>query len=325
MSVAESLRLCPKLRVLPPDYPLYHKISNDIKEFLESEIPLIEQFSIDEFFGDITGWIKDEDAYMFAFYLQEEILKRFKIPVSIGLSRSKWIAKLATEDAKPQGIKLVEEDEINEYISNIPIGDFPGVGKGFLQRLSGHGIKTMGDVWGKEKLFLRWGKNGKQLYKRILGIDEEPIVLAKEKKSIGLGRTFDPIMDREEIKRRIVILSRHISFIALKDEHKPMSYFLKIRYKYGEKSKDHISSNRLFSEKLCKELMLELFDTIDTHPNREIIQLNLTLSNFLETKYTTLNILHYDTDTKSNALSHALHSLRDKFGIDIIKNAREMK
>jgi DNA polymerase-4 len=325
MSVAESLRLCPQLKVLPPNYPLYHQLSYALKALLEKEIPKIEQFSIDEFFGDISGWIDDRDAYMFGMYLKNEIYEKLKLPVSIGIAPSKWTAKLATNEAKPEGVFSIMEDELEEYIKNIPLKAFPGIGKGFYKRLQGHGINTLGDIKAKKELFLRWGKNGIQLYNRILGIDKEEVVSnIKDKKSIGIGRTFDVEFNRSEIIRRIVILSRHLSFLALKDNHIPTMYGIKIRYKYGEKSKEYCNTNRLFSESFCKQIMCEMFYKIDIHPTQGIIQLNLHLSNFLNEKKETLNLLHYKEDVKAYNLSLVLQKLRIDYGIDIIKTAKEV-
>ncbi|MGC9351037.1 MAG: DNA polymerase Y family protein, partial [Sulfurovum sp.] len=324
MSVAEALRHCPHLKVLPPDYPLYHKLSHQLRVMLEGEIPSVEQFSIDEFFGDVTGWIPDREVEGFARELKNRIYREMKLPISVGVSGSKWIAKLATEFAKPDGIKVVYPDEVEAFIKDIPIEKFPGIGKGYQERLLGRGIRTLGDIKGREALFYSWGKPGKQLYDRVCGIDEEGISVSQAKKSIGIGRTFDPQGDRDEIRRRITILCRHLAFLLHKGGHKPTTYALKIRYEYRSKSRDFINSNRLFSEQYCKEVMLQLFEKIDIHPNHGIIQLNLTLSNFAENKGVTMDMLHYSEDQRASRLTASMQKLREKFGIDIIKSGGEL-
>ena len=324
MSVAEALRYCPTLTVLPPNYPLYHKLSSDLKNLLQKHIPSIEQFSIDEFFGDITGWIKDEDVYSFATNLKQIIFDEIKIPVSIGVSQTKWISKLCTNAAKPYGVKVIYANEINDFIQDIKIEAFPGIGKGYQKRLKSYNIKTLGDIKNNKDVFLPWGKNGLQLYNRVCGIDNEPISLAKNKKSIGLGRTFDPIRNTEEIKRRITILCRHLSFLAYKGKHNPLTYSLQIRYEYGTKNKDYINTHRLFNEQLFKNEVIKLFNKIDTHPTHNIIQVNITLSNFQENTLTTLDLFTHDEDTKLGKVMDSLQKLRDKFGVDIIKSGGEM-
>ncbi len=326
MPVAEALRWCPQLKVLPPNYPLYHELSNKLKLLLEKEIPLIEQFSIDEFFGDITGWIKDEEAFLFGKNIKKQILDELGLPVSVGIAKTKWMAKLATEFAKPNGVKLIKQEELDEFIKDVPIAMFAGIGKGYQKRLLGHGIKTLGDIKDKKYLFEKWGKPGVQLYNRVCGLENEPISISteREKKSIGLGRTWDALNDRDEIKRRLTILCRHLSFLALKGKHNPLTYALKIRYQYGAKSKDFVNFNRLFNEQHLKKEIIKLFDKIDIHPTHNIIQVNITLSNFEENKNITMDLLNYEEDTKQLKLTKSLQQLRDKFGIDIIKSGGEL-
>jgi DNA polymerase-4 len=324
MTVSEALRWCPNLIVLPPNYPLYHDLSHKFKLLLEKEIPSIEQFSIDEFFGDITGWIDDDDVYDFAVKLKKKIYDDLGLPVSIGVSKSKWISKLATEYAKPFGVKYIQTERVSAFIREIPISKFPGIGKGYQDRLAKYNIQTLGEIENKQELFYSWGKPGIQLYHRVCGTDNEKIALAQSRKSLGLGRSFDPESDRIEIKRRVTILCRHLSFLALKGKHKPMTFAINIRYQYGEKAKDYVNTNRGFSELLFKQEMIKLFDIVDTHKSHAIIQLNLTLSNFSENKPITMNLLSYEEDEKQNNLTESMQKLRNKFGIDIIKSAGEL-
>lgn len=324
MSVAEALRHCPHLKVLPPNYPLYHELSYQLRKLLEREIPSVEQFSIDEFFGDVSGWVSHRDIERFALGLKEKVKEEMKLPISIGASGSKWIAKLATEFAKPHGIKVIYPAEVDYFIKDIPIEKFPGIGRGYTERLSGRGIRTLGDIKKRKALFYSWGKPGRQLYHRVCGTDEEGISVSHAKKSIGIGRTFDPEFDRDEIRRRITILCRHLAFLVYKGGHLPTAYALKIRYEYRTRSKDATTSNRPFSEQYCKEIMLMLFDHIDIHPAHGIIQLNLTLSNFVESKGMTMDLLHYEEDSKATKITDSMQKLREKFGIDIIKSGGEL-
>ena len=325
MSVDEALRYCPNLIVLPPNYPLYHELSHKLKLLLEKKIPAIEQFSIDEFFGDVTGWIKDENVKQFAYNLKQKIFDDLQLPISIGIAKTKWIAKLATNDAKPNGVKLIPPHRVDSYIKHKPIGSFCGIGKQYQKRLEEKGIKTLGQVKDKKELFYSWGKFGSQLYHRILGTDNEKLSIQKESsKSIGLGRTFDPLKNRDEIKRRLTILCRHLSFLAHKGKHNPMTFSLNIKYQYGDKAKDHINTQRDFSELNFKNEIIKLFDKIDNHPSHSIVQINITLSNFSENKPITKNLFTIEDDTKQQKLTASMQKLRDKFGIDIIKSGGEL-
>ena len=324
MSVSEAIRLCPSLTVVAPNYPLYHELSHKLRILLEKELPSVEQFSIDEFFTDASGWIKDENIYEFALKLKNKILEELGLPISIGIAKTKWIAKLATNDAKPSGVKLINENEVEQYIKNKPICVFPGIGKNYEEKLIKYGIKKLGDIKENKELFYSWKKPGIQLYNRVCGIDNEELSHKKDKKSIGLGRTFDPISNRNEIRRRIVILCRHLSFLSLKSNLYPMTFAINLRYEYGSKVKDYININRIFSESLFKKSIIELFDKIDIHKTHSIIQLNITLSNFTKDKNTTMDMFSLREDNKQRELSDTMQKLRNKFGIDIIKSANEM-
>ena len=324
MSVAEAIRWCPNLTVIPPNYPLYHELSHKLKELLEKEIAEVEQFSIDEFFCDATGWIDDKDVEQFAIDLKQKIQDELGLPISIGIAKTKWIAKLATNDAKPNGVMLIHPSRVDEYIHNKPIKEFCGIGKGYQDRLHTKGIKTLGEIKEKRELLYSWGKFGKQLYHRVTGTDYEKISIDKAStQSVGLGRTFDPEVNRDEIKRRITILCRHLSFLALKDNHNPTTFSLKMKYQYGDIVKDSSNSNRTFTEQHLKEEMIKIFIDIDKHLSHAIVQINITLSNFQENKPTTLNLFTFEDDTKQKKVTESLQKLRSKFGIDIIKSGGE--
>ena len=321
MSLDEALRLYPKLVVIPSNYRLYHKLSFELNSYLHSVIPKVEQFSIDEWFGDLRGWIKDDEASAFAKYIQQNVLKKFDLPLSIGISKAKWIAKLATEDAKPIGIYKV--DDIEEYIKEIPIKEFPGIGRGYQKRLKGRGISTLADIKKHKALFYSWGKPGIQLYNRVHGIDNEGIDIKGERKSIGISRTFDPIFDKKEVRRRVLILCRNIVYMVKELRVNPSTYYLKLNYEYGIKSKEAKTVTRMFSEKLFKEIMLEVFEKI-YKKNYGVIKLTVNVSNFIERSNKTYYMLDLQEDMKQQKLTDNIQKLREKFGLDIIKNANEL-
>src|SRR5574344_1311128 len=248
MSVNEALKLCPNLKMIPPKYSLYDELSSKLKELLELEIPLIEQFSIDEFFGDLTGYIKEDEAEDFARKLKDKIFKELNLPCSIGLANTKYLSKLMTNEAKPNNIKLLKKENIEEFTKNILIEEFTGIGKALCEKLSGYNIKTLGDIRKNQKLFYSWGKIGVDTYNRVCGIRDNRLTLNKERKSLGIGRTFDAIYDRKEIRRRVMILSRYLSFIVKKDGVNPLSYILQIRYEYNIKVKLQENTNKMFNE-----------------------------------------------------------------------------
>jgi DNA polymerase-4 len=321
MPLAQALRLCPSLVVVPSHYLLYHKLSHRIHAFVAERIPEVEQFSIDEFFGYVGGWIKDRQVEAFARDLQAQILAAFDIPVSIGIARSKWTAKLATEYAKPYGVLRV--DDVEAFIEDKPIKAFPGIGRRLQARLEERGMTRLGQIRDAQTLFDSWGKSGRQLYRRVLGIDEEGIEHRPGRKSIGISRTFDPIDDPEEIRRRIMIMARHIAYITLGMEANPTLYSLKINYQYGTRARQTRRVERLFSEMLYKHTLSEIYDTI-AHPKLAAIKLSLSVSDFTAHHHRSLSLLEFEADQKARALSDKIQQARERFGIDVIRTANEL-
>ena len=319
MPIAKALQLCPKMVVVPSNYPLYHKMSKMLYIYLKSQIPKIEQYSIDEFFGSTDGWIEDEKIEEFAIYLKDEIYKKFKLPVSIGIAKGKYIAKLATSKAKPFGVCYVKEHK--EFIQDIPIEKFAGIGKGFSARLKKYGIKTLGDICKNKELLYRWKLPGIELYNKVCN-NYGKIKEKEPKKSIGLSRTFDAISDYNEIQRRVVIMARHIAYMVNKAGVNPLRYDIKINFADGSKAKKGIKLDRSFSEQLLKENLVKLLKDIWKNGN-SAIKLRVSVSNFSNQK-TTLSLLNINQDKKQKNLDKAILKLREEFGLDILKNGNEV-
>ena len=324
MSVNEALKLCPNLKMIPPNYNLYDELSSKLKELLELEIPLIEQFSIDEFFGDLSGYIKEDEAEDFAKKLKDKIFKELNLPCSIGLANTKYLSKLMTNEAKPNNIKLLKKENIEEFTKNILIENFTGIGKSFCEKLSGYNIKTLGDIRKNKNLFYSFGKVGVDTYNRVCGIKDSKLNITKERKSIGIGRSFDVVFSRDELKRRVIILSRYLSFIVKKDGHNPLSFQIQIKYEYNIKTKAQENCNKIFNEFDFKNSMINLFLQADKHRNHGVIQLYITVFNFAKKGEHTYNLFEYEDDLKKDKLGKNIQNLREKFGIDILKSAFEL-
>ena len=324
MSVNEALKLCPNLKMIPPKYSLYDELSSKLKELLELEIPLIEQFSIDEFFGDLTGYIKEDEAEDFARKLKDKILKELNLPCSIGLANTKYLSKLMTNEAKPNNIKLLKKENIEEFTKNILIENFTGIGKSLCEKLSGYNIKTLGDIRKNKNLFYSFGKVGVDTYNRVCGIKDSKLNITKERKSIGIGRSFDVVFSRDELKRRVIILSRYLSFIVKKDGHNPLSFQIHIKYESNIKTKAQENSNKIFNEFDFKNSIINLFMQADKHRNHGVVQLYITVFNFAKKGEHTYNLFEYEDDLKKDKLSKNIQNLREKFGIDILKSAFEL-
>lgn len=325
MSVNEALRFCPHLKMIAPNYELYDNLSNRLKELLELEIPIIEQFSIDEFFGDLSGYIEEDEAFIFARNLKIKIFEKLELPASIGVAPTKYLSKLMTNFAKPDGVKVLKKDDIEEFTKDVSVENFTGIGKSLCEKLRGYNIKTLGDIRNNQKLLYSWGKIGVDTYNRVCGIRDNKLTINKERKSLGIGRSFDVVSNREELKRRVMILSRYLSFIVKKENHNPLSYQIQIKYEYNILSKTQENTNKIFNEFDFKNSMIKLFKEADKHKNYGVIQLYITVFNFAKKNEHTFNLFEYEDDLKKELLDKNIQNLREKFGVDIVKSAYELK
>ncbi len=324
MTIREALSLCPHLIIKAPNMALYKELSHTLHSYLKQRIPIVEQSSIDEFYGDLKGWVEDKDVAYFIDMLRYEILRDLDLPVSIGAASSKPIAKLATSMAKPFGYKVVFAHEHLKFVTNIHIEDFPGIGKSMQKKLKSYQIDTLGKLLKSRGIVESWGSYSKVLYKQVNGEDIQEVKNLHVRKSIGISRTFDPIIDRKEIRRRVIILSRHLSHAIMRLNALPTTYHLGIRYEFSQRSHINITQHRLFSEIWFRELVLSLFYKADKYKNLKIIRLSVSCSNFTCNSKRELSLIEFDTDLKQHKLSHSIKILREQYGLDVIRFASEI-
>ena len=324
MNIKEALGLCPNLIIKAPNMSLYQKLSHELHQFLASKIPLIEQASIDEFYGDLNGWVEDADVERFIDNLRHEIKKATKLPVSIGAAKTRYIAKLATTYAKPFGCKTIYEHEFDKFINPIKVGDFAGIGKSMKARLHSAQIHTLGELRDRRGTIESWSPYAKELYARVNGESDAPIQTTRARKSIGISRTFDPLHDRVELKRRIHILARHLSFAILKLKVIPTVFHLSISYEMNQKSHKNISLAEVFTEKKFNSLCLKLFNEADTQKRLHVIRLSINCSSFTRDSKKELSLIGFHDEQKMKKLTEHTQDLREKYGIDALKWGSEL-
>ncbi|QOY54379.1 DNA polymerase IV [Candidatus Sulfurimonas marisnigri] len=324
MSIKEALGLCPILIIKAPNMSLYQKLSHELHEFLQTKIPLIEQASIDEFYGDLSGWVEDADIPRFMDDLRHEIKEIIKLPVSIGAASTRYIAKLATTAAKPFGCKIIKKYELDSFINKIPVGEFAGIGKSMKEKLKSAQIHTLGDLKSRRGTVESWGPYAKELYARVSGISDAPIQTKHKRKSIGISRTFDPIFDRYELKRRVHVLARHLSFAILKLDVIPTVFHLSLAYEMNQKSHKNISLCEIYTEKKFDSLCLTLFNEADVHRRLHVIRISINCSSFTRDSRKELSLIGFADESKMKKLTDHAQEIREKYGINMLKWGSEM-
>jgi DNA polymerase-4 len=324
MNISQALALCPRLIIKAPNMSFYQQLSHRLHKFLSLRVPLIEQASIDEFYGDLSGWVAPEEVEWFIDNLRHEIKKELHLPVSIGAARTRYIAKTATSHAKPFGCKTIFPHQEDAFLEPIKVEDFAGIGKSMLAKLKSAQIHTLGELKRRRGTVASWGPYAQELYKRVAGLSDDPINTCHKRKSIGISRTFAPLFERDELRRRVHILARHLSFAILKLEVIPTTFHLSLGYEMSQKSHKNITLCEIFTEKKFDALCIRLLHEADIYKRLHIIRISITCSQFTRDSKRELSLIGFEEEQNMRRLSEQTHKVREKYGLDSLKWGSEL-
>ena len=206
--VSMALRKCPNLVIVHSDWEWYRHCSTSFIDICRLYSPVLQQFSIDECFIDMTFRLYRKDAAEVARALKDEIKEKLGFTVNVGVGSNKLLAKMASDFEKPDKVHTLWQDEVQEKMWPLPAGDLLWVGKKTRERLSAYGIYTIGDIarLPENSLARIVGKKfAAQMHDNANGIDNEPIITeSQEAKSISVERTFaKDIVNPEELDREM--------------------------------------------------------------------------------------------------------------------------
>ncbi len=216
MPISEAYRRCPHAVYLRPRGRLYAEVSERIMQILESYTELVEQLSIDEAFLDVTGSSRlFGDGVSIARRIKHEIWTRERLTVSVGIAPNKFLAKLASDLEKPDGLVVVPPGGEKGFLHPLPVERLWGVGKKTARRLHSLGLKTIGDVATAPTALLdrHLGHAHALHLKRLAdGEDDRPVEPGRERKQIGRETTFDAdVDDRERVRRTLLSLTEEVA------------------------------------------------------------------------------------------------------------------
>ncbi|RMF03647.1 MAG: DNA polymerase IV [Chloroflexi bacterium] len=200
MPMAQAMRRCPNLIVVPGNHRAYSRVSGQVMARLHNLTPLVEQLSIDEAFLDVSDLPDSPENIARA--LQADIRRELGLPCSIGAAGNKLVAKIANNIGKasaqvrpgqtPNAITVVPPGQEAEFLAPLPVRELWGVGPKTAEKLESLGLHTIGDVagWPESDLIRRFGKHGADLSRRAKGVDNRPVITEHEAKSVSQERTF---------------------------------------------------------------------------------------------------------------------------------------
>jgi DNA polymerase-4 len=238
----EADRQCPDLIFVPPRMEVYQEESRRIREILRRYTDLIEPLSLDEAYLDVTDPKKGPPSgTLIARRIRKEIYEETGLAASAGVGPSKFVAKVASDQDKPDGLTVIRPEEQMEFITGLPIGDFHGIGPVTEEKMQEMGIETGADLQETPEKRLRreFGKRGAHFKKLAMGSDDRPVQPERKRKSVGAERTFpDDTSDPEEMLSRLGPIAERVSGRLENAERKGRTVTLKL------KSHDHEVSTR---------------------------------------------------------------------------------
>jgi DNA polymerase-4 len=194
MPMSQARKLCPQVIVIEPDFEKYRTVSAQIHQIFQRYTALIEPLSLDEAYLDVTDNLQNiSSATEVAMRIRAEIFQTTGLTASAGVAPNKFLAKVASDWNKPNGICIIKPSKVKAFIHDLPLKKIPGVGKVTQEKLKSMQLETLGDLQEIEEALLvqHFGKYGKQLFLYAQGIDERLVQAERERQQISKETTFD--------------------------------------------------------------------------------------------------------------------------------------
>jgi DNA polymerase-4 len=209
MAATHAERVCPEAVFIPPDFTRYRAASRAVREIFLRHTDLIEPLSLDEAYLDVTeNKTGIATATKVASTIRQQIREELNLTASAGVAPNKFLAKIASDWRKPNGLFVIQPAEVEDFLTPLPVGRIPGVGKVTEEKLRKLGLRLVGEIRARtlEELRTHFGRYGQRLYELASGIDENPVVPNRPTQSISAEDTFEEdvlLADTEPMIRRL--------------------------------------------------------------------------------------------------------------------------
>ena len=321
--VATAVRLCPHGVFRPVRMKRYQEVSRQIFAIFRRFSPLVEPLSLDEAFLDVTGSTRlfghPEEI---AAKIKEQVVEEMGLTLSAGVAPTKFVAKIASDIRKPDGLTIVPEGKVKEFLEPLPIEKLWGVGKATRETLSHLGVKTIGDLSRLSAKILgrKLGKQGLHLYLLAKGVDEREVEPEREVKSIGHENTYaQDISDLALAKKELLSLATKVGKRLRRHSLVGKTVTLKVKYH------DFVQITRSFTLVEPTDDSRKIFQTCcdllgKTEVGKKPVRLfGISLSRLGESEETRqLTLFEGERADKRRRLNEALDTILDKFGDEAI-------
>ena len=283
MPCSRAYFLCPQANFVRPRMDRYKELSSTIMDIFKRYTDIVEPLSLDEAFLDISNnKMAEPSATILANEIRKTILTETGLTASAGVSCNKFVAKIASDINKPNGMCVIKPEEIPDFLANLPIGKFFGVGKVTERKMKSLGIKTGRDLKShtREELVEHFGKSGLFYYDIVRGKDLRPVTAKRIRKSIGAERTLKEDIDNiDEIVAILEQMSIRISESLQKRNSNCRTITLKVRYSdFSTVTRSFTSKSPLLHQDEIFSLVPRLLDATEAG-YRKVRLLGLSASN----------------------------------------------
>jgi DNA polymerase-4 len=321
MSAREAKQLCTSALFIRGDMESYAHYSRLITNIIARKAPLFEKASIDEFYVDITGmdrYIQDSEKW--ATELRKQIIEESKLPISMGISVNKLVAKVATNEAKPNGQLMVRPKEVRDFLAPLDIAKIPMIGKASQKVLRAKGINNVLQLreYSRKLLEDSLGKNGISFWNKAHGIDGSRIVPHSDRKSISTECTFHhDRIDVRKLKAMLTAMVEKLTFKLREEQFLTSCVGIRIRYTNfrTESKQKHLPYTT--SDHVITGTALHLFDELFSKKMR-LRLVGVRLSGLVRGSH---QIDMFDDTAESICLYQAMDKIRHKHGIDSVVRA----
>lgn len=313
MPMRMARALCPEAIVIRGNASTYSKHSKVVTDIIQERVPAFEKSSIDEFYVDLTGMDKVFGCYQYATELRQTIMKETGLPISFGMSTNKTVAKVATNEAKPNSQLKINFGEEKGFLAPLCIKKIPMVGEKTYQRCCNLGIKHVHKVQQMpiEMMESVFGKNGRTIWKRSNGIDNSPLIQYHERKSISNERTFaKDTTDIKMLKTFMKAMAEQLAYQLRLGNKVASSVSVKIRYSDFNTYSKQIKIPHTSADHVLIARVMALFMAL--YNRRLLVRLiGVRFSGLAEGAY---QINMFDDTKRRIDLYCAMDDIRNRFG-----------
>ena len=255
----EAQRLCPQAVFVPPRFPAYREVSQQVRAIFHRYTDLVEPLSLDEAYLDVTNdKLQIGSALDVAKQIKQAIKEETQLTASAGVSINKFLAKVASGMQKPDGLTFIAPSKVESFMETLKVGDFYGVGRVTAMKMNAMGLFTGADLkkMTEEQLVKLFGKTGRFYYQIVRGIDERAVEPERETKSVSVENTFDAdILDVAQLHKELDELSENL--LKRLEKYQLFGRTVTIKVKYHDFT--HVTRSKTLPEQVSeKETILNV-------------------------------------------------------------------